>query len=299
MELSQTASIKLIAKEFKKLGYLEIEENKIRENQKQRQTFYYISEENVKNIYSHICTFSEIDFNDEIYYILIKDKKNITKTLIKDLKNRFSKGNEFYEKIYSLLLEKSISFFFLFILESGNATKNEEFRESFVYPVFNKLLSKVVMTVIPDAMKIQEFSKLLSTVDFKDEFSKFFTFFNPKIDNNLYNQMLNNNESIRKMLDEFHDIITNTKNSSMKNLIFSDPNGIEAIGYMAYYHLKEKLNEEDLEKIKNLDPDELKRRMERVYAIYEQILFTTIKVESDKIVKISEFAIGPKPNNKK
>ena len=67
------------------------------------------------------------------------------------------------------------------------------------------------MTVIPDAMKIQEFSKLLSTVDFKDEFSKFFTFFNPKIDNNLYNQMLNNNESIRKMLDEFHDIITNTK----------------------------------------------------------------------------------------
>ena len=146
MMLEDPTLLDTIAKEFSKLGFLSIEEYR-GENIFKGDSYYYISDVNLKNILQHICHTCNYPLDNNIIELLQIDKNNYTDELIAIAQHRLY-GNDLRDKILLLLIERSISLFFLFILEFSKSFKEyEERRILFNNYLLHSLLNTTVRTI--------------------------------------------------------------------------------------------------------------------------------------------------------
>ena len=143
-----------IAKEFNKLGFLSIEEYRGKNDIFRGDAFYFISNDNLKNILHHICHTCNYPLDNNLIELLQIDKKYYNDELIAIAQQRIY-GKDLRDKILLLLLERSISLFFLFILEFSHSFK--EYEENDI--LFNNYLLHSLLNTTVRTIKLEILEK--------------------------------------------------------------------------------------------------------------------------------------------
>ncbi len=147
----------MVVKEFKKNGFLEILQHKDNQAIAKNNEYYYVSEENFTKIMNHICDCSSISFTKSLFNLLYADRSNFTPEILEKFQQRL-KLNDFSDQVIFLLLDRSISLFFLYILEKGMLFRNE----SRIKDIFNDFMIQSLLTSAIRNFKLELFEKEIS-----------------------------------------------------------------------------------------------------------------------------------------
>lgn len=154
LNIQDSREIDIVANELSKLGYLEIIENRDNIAIPKFDAFYVVSEDNLKNILTHICEFSSLAYNDTVFELLQADRVNFDSSVIEKL-HETTNNKSLRNLIFSLLIERSVSFFFIHIMEFG--VLFQERRE--IQFFFNDFMIESLLTTLIRSMKLEILEK--------------------------------------------------------------------------------------------------------------------------------------------
>lgn len=157
LSIGDSKNLEIVAKEFQKNGFLEILLHKDNLAIAKDDAYYYVTEDNFTNIMKHICDCSSVSFTKSVYNLLYTDRANFTSEILENFQERL-KSNDFSDQIIFLLMDRSISLFFLYILEKGMLFRNE----SKINDVFNDFLIRSLLSGAIKNFKLDLFEKEIS-----------------------------------------------------------------------------------------------------------------------------------------
>ena len=123
LSIQDPKNLEIVVKEFQKNGFLEILQHKDNQAIAKNDEYYYVTEENFTTIMNHICDCSSISFTKSLFNLLYADRSNFTPEILEKFQQRL-KLNDFSDQVIFLLLDRSISLFFLYILVKKINKKN-------------------------------------------------------------------------------------------------------------------------------------------------------------------------------
>lgn len=126
LEISQTESLQKYSKMIETLGFLSIGK-KLNSNSTKKENFYFISDENFKNIFIHICDKVKVKFNQEAYELAFNERINIYPIIEEKINAKLDSNELLLKEVLTALLNKNIAFFFIFIMRTSQKIKNNEF----------------------------------------------------------------------------------------------------------------------------------------------------------------------------
>lgn len=125
LHIEDSRELEMVVNEFNKKGFLEILEHKDNTAIPKYDAFYFVSDDNLKSILKHICEFSSLAYSDMVYELIQEDRINYDPLIIEEFTQKMQQ-KELKDRVLLLLLEKSVSFFFIYIMEFGKLFKEKE-----------------------------------------------------------------------------------------------------------------------------------------------------------------------------
>ena len=138
LQLTENESIEKYTEILVNLGFVTIDE-KVSPDGPNKDKFIYISDENFKNIFKHIFKSIGLDFNQEIFETISKDRENVELSIIDQIQFKLETDQSFTEKQLFFMLEKSISYFFVFLIKLSPTVNTKEDLTQFFTGVSQKL----------------------------------------------------------------------------------------------------------------------------------------------------------------
>ncbi len=154
LHIQDSREIEIVVNEFKKLGFLEIITYKENTAIPKYDAYYIVTEENLKNILKHICEFSSLSYSDLVFEILHADRTNFSASVVEEFQGMI-KSELLRDRVFSLLIERSISFFFIHIMEYGRLFKERREIKFF----FNDFMIETLLTTLIRGVKLEILEK--------------------------------------------------------------------------------------------------------------------------------------------
>ena len=81
--------------------------------------FYSISDTNLLRIFIHICEFSNVQYDENIFEIIKRDRGKYNQDIINNIMDKLQSKGDLKDRLHYIAVKRIISFFFLFIIENG------------------------------------------------------------------------------------------------------------------------------------------------------------------------------------
>ena len=153
LQLNPEESLEKYSEIMENLGFLTIDKN-ISPDGPNKDFFLYISDENLKNIFKHVFKSVNFNFNQDIVDLVSEDRKNVDLDILNEMEFEIGSNQKFSEKRLFYFLEKSISFFFTFIITLSPVIRTNEQNKRFFSNISSQLISNM------EEMYTSEFSDI-------------------------------------------------------------------------------------------------------------------------------------------